>query len=233
MIRTKNKETVPHTELVQTYAMLFRPPMTAKDHSRLLGHNHDKYGIHVSGADLKDHEPYRYDPFGRGRKMLSIYDNIVAPENLLRMHCGPEKQSCILNTGPWYNRIFKSRQPLTQPCADIGQTHLMKHIIDRGPPYSLDMLEHISAAVGIPLEDDQLFTSYNLFGDRLRQLQCLLDERKPHGLKQVWKDNRDSMAFYTFWAVIVFGAFGVILSIFGLAVSIVQTVGTFQSIRGP
>jgi hypothetical protein len=79
-----------------------------------------------------------------------------------------------------------------------------------------------------PISYDQ----FPLFEARLRQLRYYMDEQKPRGLRRLWKDNRDSLNYYTFWGVIIFGGLRVLLALFSLAVSIAQTVVSFRVLEG-
>ena len=73
----------------------------------------------------------------------------------------------------------------------------------------------------------QTFEQYGEWEDRLRQLKAYMDGRKPRGLKALWQDKRDTLQWYTFWAVAIVGGTTLILTILGLGVSIAQVVGTF------
>ena len=73
------------------------------------------------------------------------------------------------------------------------------------------------------------YSQFPLFETRLRELRHYMDSQKPHSLRQLWKDNRDSINYYTFWGVIIFGSLSVALSLFSLAVSIAQTVAAFRT----
>ncbi len=42
------------------------------------------------------------------------------------------------------------------------------------------------------------YNHFPLFETRLRQLRHYMDNQKPRGLRQLWKDNRDSLNYYTF-----------------------------------
>jgi hypothetical protein len=57
-----------------------------------------------------------------------------------------------------------------------------------------------------------------------------MDNEKPRGFRQLWKDNRDSLNYYTFWGVIILGGLSVALALFSLAVSVAQTVASFQAL---
>ena len=76
------------------------------------------------------------------------------------------------------------------------------------------------------------FTHFPRFGTRLRQLKFYMDNQKPSGWYQMWKDKRDRVQHVTFWAVLIFGSVSIVLALFSLAVSSAQTVAAFRSIRG-
>jgi hypothetical protein len=81
-------------------------------------------------------------------------------------------------------------------------------------------------------EQPVLYSEFPLFQTRLRQLRHYMDGQKPRGFCQLWKDNRDSLNYYTFWGVIVFGGLSVMLALFSLAVSVAQTVASFKALAG-
>lgn len=80
------------------------------------------------------------------------------------------------------------------------------------------------------LPPTQLFVKYDIWGDRLRQLKAYMDGQKPGGIRGLWVDKRDSSQWFTFWAVVIFGSIGLLLSFLGLIVGIVQAVGTFKAL---
>jgi len=84
----------------------------------------------------------------------------------------------------------------------------------------------IAAAHKLPLP----YSQFPLFETRLRQLRNYMDNEKPRGFRQLWKDNRDSLNYYTFWGVIILGGLSVALALFSLAVSVAQTVASFQAL---
>jgi hypothetical protein len=75
------------------------------------------------------------------------------------------------------------------------------------------------------------YAQFPIFETRLRQLRHYMDSQKPRGLHQLWKDNRDSLNYYTFWGVIIFGLLSVFLAFFSLAVSVAQTVASFRALE--
>jgi hypothetical protein len=74
---------------------------------------------------------------------------------------------------------------------------------------------------------------YSYFGayeSRVRTLRHYMDTRKPTGLKNLWHDRRDTLTYYTFWAVIIFGGLSVLLAALGLAVGVLQAYAAFKAI---
>ena len=107
-----------------------------------------------------------------------------------------------------------------------------------GPPYPLDLcwhLENILTPYPQLLGESETmrsFTHFPRFGTRLRQLKFYMDNQKPSGWYQMWKDKRDRVQHVTFWAVLIFGSISIVLALFSLAVSSAQTVAAFRSTRG-
>lgn len=53
------------------------------------------------------------------------------------------------------------------------------------------------------------YTYFGHLGHRVRILREYMDNQKPRGFRQLWKDSRDSFNYYTFWGVIIFLALSV------------------------
>jgi hypothetical protein len=47
-------------------------------------------------------------------------------------------------------------------------------------------------------------TKFPMFVRRIRKLGHFIDTRKPKLLRQLWKDKRDTLNYYTFWAITLF-----------------------------
>ncbi len=75
------------------------------------------------------------------------------------------------------------------------------------------------------------YAHFPVFETRLRQLRHYMDNQKPRGFRQLWYDKRDSLNYYTFWGVIVFGSVSVFLAMFSLAVSMSQTIASFRALE--
>lgn len=74
------------------------------------------------------------------------------------------------------------------------------------------------------------FAEFPVLEPRLRQLRHYMDTQKPRGIRQLWRDNRDSSNYYTFWLVVGFGLLSVTLAMFSLAVSAAQTWASFRAL---
>ena len=59
-----------------------------------------------------------------------------------------------------------------------------------------------------------LYSEFPIFETRLRQLRHYIDSPKPPGLRHIWRDKRDSLSYYTFWGVIIFGLLSVFIVFF-------------------
>jgi hypothetical protein len=95
--------------------------------------------------------------------------------------------------------------------------------------YLMDHYRRVSRAA---LNKDPVsYAQFPVFETRLRQLRHYMDSQKPRGLRQLWKDNRDSLNYYTFWGVIIFGLLSVFFALFSLAVSVAQTVASFRALE--
>ncbi|TGO32915.1 hypothetical protein BHYA_0279g00070 [Botrytis hyacinthi] len=77
------------------------------------------------------------------------------------------------------------------------------------------------------------YSDFDIFGNRVRQLKFYMDSQKPRGFRQLWRDKRDALNYYTFWGVIIFGASTFFLAIVSLAVSAAQAVAAFKALDVP
>lgn len=78
------------------------------------------------------------------------------------------------------------------------------------------------------------YSRFPNYEQRLRELRAYMDSCNPTGLRALWRDKRNTLNYYTFWGVIVFGTLSVVLAIFSLGVSAAQTYATFKALHpGP
>ena len=75
------------------------------------------------------------------------------------------------------------------------------------------------------------FDDCGIFENRVRVLKAFMDMQKPSGLRALWRDKRDSGQWYTFWLVSILGGISIVLALASLAVSIAQTVASFQALN--
>ena len=112
----------------------------------------------------------------------------------------------------------------------------IRTFLSQGPPYPLDLCWHIeNILTPFPCyagesNDMRDFASFQRFGDRLREIAFYMDNQKPKGWSQMWKDRRDRVQHVTFWAVLVFGSVSVVLALVGIAVGSAQTVAAFRAL---
>jgi len=71
-------------------------------------------------------------------------------------------------------------------------------------------------------------SDFPLFGERLLVLKTLL---RPNGIYGLWKDKRDSLQWYTFWAVVCLGCFGAIVAVLQLMLSAVQAWASVKALH--
>lgn len=80
----------------------------------------------------------------------------------------------------------------------------------------LNMSQNILAA-------SQEYKAYGHWEPRLRALKAYMDEQRPRGFRGIWRDNRDSLQYYTFWGATIVVA----LTVISLILTIAQTVAAY------
>ena len=106
-------------------------------------------------------------------------------------------------------------QGIHDTCHDVSQ-HLHKGLSEY----------HLEMKVGYK------YSLFPHFAGRIRDLRQFMDTRQPKGLRGLWRDSRDSLTFYTFWGVIIFGLASILLGVLSLIASIVQAWASVRSL-GP
>ncbi len=118
------------------------------------------------------------------------------------------------------------------------ESHTISDHLASGPPYSLDLCWHLEnilspyPALAGESESMRSFSHFPRFGSRLREIKFYMDNQRPSGWYQMWKDKRDRVQYVTFWAVLVFGGISITLALISIAVSSAQTVAAFRSLKG-
>ena len=95
-----------------------------------------------------------------------------------------------------------------------GQDPLLARLCGRK---SIDLLAH-----GRERKTYRLARDFPMLRCRIAIVQQQLATSKPRGWKELWRDKRDSAQWVTFWAVIIIGGLGLLLSLMQVILAIVQ-----------
>ncbi|KAE9367031.1 hypothetical protein N431DRAFT_82491 [Stipitochalara longipes BDJ] len=195
--------------------------------------------LHVIWSDLIDPTGIRKSLFGYFEKMLlenlppeyvgasanipleifKLHSDILLSWNLLFTTGGVSTKKNMAN----YDRIPKP----PWVTGDDGDYQKSKHLSFDRSLTSAERKEEKHMVL-------KSYSEFTVFENRIRQLVYYMDTQKPQGFRQLWRDKRDTLSYYTFWGVIIFGSLSIFLALFSLAVSIAQTVAGFRALNlGP
>lgn len=82
------------------------------------------------------------------------------------------------------------------------------------------------------LQEESAYSSqddFPLFGQRLAKLQEFTLRQQPSRLRDLWRDRRNPLQWYTFWAVLIFGCMSIIIALLQLAVAVAQLAAASPS----
>lgn len=71
----------------------------------------------------------------------------------------------------------------------------------------------------------RLSRDFPILRSRIASLLQQMTNLKPRGWKEIWNDKRDSVQWYTFWAVMVFGGSGIALAFIQVVLQAAQLAG--------
>lgn len=71
----------------------------------------------------------------------------------------------------------------------------------------------------------RLRRDFPILRSKIASLQQQMQNLKPRGWREIWKDKRDSAQWYTFWAVMIFGASGIVLAAIQVVLQAAQLGG--------
>ena len=71
----------------------------------------------------------------------------------------------------------------------------------------------------------RLSRDFPILRSRIAVLQQQMTNLRPRGWREIWNDKRDAAQWYTFWAVIVFGGSGIVLSFIQAVLQALQLAG--------
>jgi hypothetical protein len=74
------------------------------------------------------------------------------------------------------------------------------------------------------------YEAYPVLAERIKVLIDHMEKQKPKGFIALWRDQRDSNTWYTFWAAVIFGVTALVLAAASLAVGAAQTWATFRGL---
>jgi hypothetical protein len=72
---------------------------------------------------------------------------------------------------------------------------------------------------------------FPIFTFHLRKVQEYMAQQQPNKVKAIWQDKMDLRLWYTFWAVVVFGVIGLILSLIQTICTGIQTAFAIKAYR--
>lgn len=97
-----------------------------------------------------------------------------------------------------------------------------------------DVKQHLSSNLQQYNESKNGQYSYKLFpkyGSRIAILKYYMSKKKPRSFRQLWRDKRDTLGYYTFWAVIIFGMVSILLASLSLVASVVQAWASVKALK--
>lgn len=77
------------------------------------------------------------------------------------------------------------------------------------------------------------YADFPIYGERLRVLRAYIDNRPPLTLRQLRKDKRNTLGYWTLWAAVIAGSLTVFLALSTLMISIAQTVAAYKVLDLP
>ena len=63
---------------------------------------------------------------------------------------------------------------------------------------------------------------FPMLGPKLDFIHQSIRQHNPKGLRQLWRDQRNTLTWYTFWAVVFIGGMGIILTIAQVVIAALQ-----------
>lgn len=75
-------------------------------------------------------------------------------------------------------------------------------------------------------ESYRLSRNFPILRSKIAIVHQQLSTTEPRGMRQLWHDTRDSAQWFTFWAVLVIGGVGIILSITQVALQAAQLLAS-------
>ena len=168
------------------------------------------------------------------RGLSPPYSEFYLSQAPYRLACDPEltysppdSKSGLV---PYHHLLTEIAQSYLLLFGDTERSRKLFHNIDpegRSPGYfdifSLNGLDSVKPKWLYNSNED-----FPVFGDRLIELKSLL---KPKGLRGLWRDTRDSLQWYTFWAVVVVGGISLLLAFIQMVLGAVQAYASMKALH--
>ena len=71
-------------------------------------------------------------------------------------------------------------------------------------------------------------SNFPILGPRLRKLEAYSLRQTPSKIRDLWRDFRSPLQWYTFWAVVLFGGLGIVLAILQTLLAVARVVSTYE-----
>lgn len=155
---------------------------------------------------------------------------------VLHSHTNPKEAKKLYGNieAPEWLCLTISEDSLAADRNNTARKLLSDFNIDRelnAPKYCQEIMEHLEPSMIGPVAERITYLEFPCYYQRLKELRDYMDSRQPRGLRALWRDRRNTNAYYTFWLVTIFGGCGVFLGLFTLVVAIIQAWGQLQTIH--
>ena len=165
-----------------------------------------------------------YDDVADAKKTRKVYSRTKAPPWLIDLRPGES------NGGYFFNRWF-TREKILSDFVDVDNIDLNSDVGLHLCNASLNSF--YTSRINAQLTERDFCGHFPTFKQRIYLLERYMLQQRAKTLKDLWRDRRDKLSWYTFWAVIIIGGFGLILTIASLGISTAQTVAAFQALNLP
>ncbi|KAL8855399.1 MAG: hypothetical protein Q9178_007955 [Gyalolechia marmorata] len=177
-----------------------------------------------------------YDGFERDHSMdrvEEIYRTLDLVLNPNGDSVKSKKQYGKLKAPEWLS-LLAYENAMTPNGEDAVRASLSRFQEDRGldrPKYCCEIEDHLEPFTVGPIVERITHLEFPFYYQRLKELRSYMDSRQPRGLRALWRDRRNTNAYYTFWLVIIFSGIGVLLGFCTLAVAIIQAWAQLQTLH--
>jgi hypothetical protein len=144
--------------------------------------------------------------FGQSSRSRKLVRDLLVEEKKANREVDPllEKLCTLPLSGSWAAKLLSRGKHLVLPAEIFPQSTISaSNVFMESGSYSV---EH----------------EFSVFGSRLLELQKYNLRQRPSRARDLWRDRRNPLQWYTFWAVIWVGGITIILAVLQLCVGIAQ-----------